>query len=86
VYSDDVASDRLIRQGEQNAHRAVLFLQAYFDEHGYAPSMRELAAELGMSAMGARDILRRLDRDGMVEVTPGVPRGIALTRKEWSQQ
>lgn len=47
-------------------------------EAGGAPTLRELADELGVSQNGARDHLLALARKGVVRVDPYAGRGVSL--------
>ena len=49
----------------------------YIQRHGYPPTVRELAASMGISAFAARRHLAALDRKGVIRRDP-TPRGIAI--------
>lgn len=76
-----MVNNRLVAQGEQTEHEVLGYLCRYIDETGVAPSMREIAKGLGMSAPGVRSVLLRLQDKGLVKMLPGVARGIVVTRK-----
>lgn len=59
--------------------RALAFLQAYQQEHGYAPSRKELAEGLNYkSENGAQEMLKRLERLGAISMTVNQARSIKL--------
>ncbi len=60
--------------------RAFAALAAYLHAHGYAPSQRELRDALGLaSTRSVSAYLARLRDAGLIQVAPGVARGISLT-------
>lgn len=61
--------------------RAMEFLTAHIDEHGYPPTMRQLASACGLSssASGMR-IVDRLQAQGLIERVPNQPRTIRIVR------
>lgn len=49
-------------------------------ERGYPPSQRELAVACGWSAASsANNLVRLLEAKGLLEVAPGVSRGLRIT-------
>jgi repressor LexA len=58
--------------------RAVLeALRRLHDQHGFAPSLREVASEVGLaSASSGYHHPRRLDARGLVERRAGQPRSV----------
>lgn len=59
--------------------RALAFLQEYQQEHGYAPSRKELAEGLNYkSENGAQEMLKRLERLGAISLTVNQARSIKL--------
>ena len=57
----------------------MVWLVAFMDERGRPPSVRELAAGLGLrSTRSAADHLHRLHRLGAIERTPRTARGISV--------
>jgi SOS-response transcriptional repressor LexA len=59
--------------------QAVLaFIQGYHAEHGYAPSMREIATDLGLSVSNVHRYVRRLEDMGSLTHTEGIARSIVL--------
>jgi SOS-response transcriptional repressor LexA len=60
--------------------RVLHFIARSVAEHGFPPTVREIADHLGInSTNGSTDHLRALARKGMVKVTPITARGMALT-------
>lgn len=58
---------------------ALAFIRAEVEVHGSPPSVRELAAHLGVgSSETALKVLRRLQRKGLIEVAPRRARGIVI--------
>ncbi len=55
------------------------YIKAYQDEHGYPPSRRDIAAHIGGVASSAQQAVNRLVDEGLITVTPGIPRGIRVT-------
>jgi SOS-response transcriptional repressor LexA len=57
---------------------AVAFIRA--NSHLYGPTLREIAAAMGISSLnGVKGHLERLEEKGVVERKPGIARGIQLT-------
>lgn len=54
------------------------YLQAYVDNHGFPPCMRDVAHNFGMSVQNARVRLQRLRDLGVLELVKGVSRGIKI--------
>lgn len=61
--------------------RQVLdFVAACLDRRGYPPTLREIAAHLGIrGTLGAAKHLDALERKGLIRKSPGSSRGLALT-------
>ena len=55
------------------------YIKDYQDEHGYPPSRRDIAAHIGGVASTAQAALVRLAEQGIITITPGIPRGIRIT-------
>lgn len=57
------------------------FIKDYFKEHGYAPTVREICAGVGLkSTSSVYNHLKRMIRDGMIETDAGLgaPRAIRV--------
>ena len=58
-----------------------IFVAEYLDQHGYAPSQREIAAGCFMALSAVGQALLRLELRGVLETDEGVTRGIRLLEK-----
>lgn len=59
---------------------ALVAIHDVVDRRGYPPTQREIAGFIGWSssAAGAK-MVRRLEAEGLIEVTPRTSRGIRIT-------
>ena len=57
------------------------FIEQYFDDNGYAPSLRDIGNHFGFSPKAAYDHLRALERKGIVKTADNLPRGMALLKR-----
>ncbi len=57
------------------------FIEQYFDENGYAPSLRDIGNHFGFSPKAAYDHLRALERKGIIKTAGNLPRGMALLKR-----
>ena len=57
------------------------FIENYFDENGYAPSLRDIGNHFGFSPKAAYDHLRALERKGIIKTAGNLPRGMALLKR-----
>lgn len=55
------------------------YIRQYKEQHGYPPTIRECGAYLGRGASATHQRLRKLERDGLIRTTPGIPRSITIT-------
>lgn len=55
------------------------FIGEYRKAHGYPPSRREMTEKFGVSLHTAQRMLARLIEEGLLEVTPNIPRGVNIT-------
>lgn len=61
--------------------REVLaYIGWYREAYGYPPSRREMTERFGVSLHTAQRMLARLIEEGLLEVTPHIPRAINITR------
>ena len=62
--------------------KIVRFINDYFLDNGQPPNVREIAAEMGVTAMSSTRYLRRMAEDGIIEYEDGKQRGASteLTR------
>ncbi len=54
------------------------FLERYFQDHGRAPSMDEIAKGTDMWKRSVEIVLKGLEKIGFIEITPGISRGVRL--------
>jgi repressor LexA len=65
----------------ERQYRMKAFIEEYFDEHGYAPSYREIMRNVGIPSLSVvRYNLERLQQEGLIERDPRVARGIRPRR------
>jgi len=62
------------------AHRQHILelIQEFYALHGYAPSLRWLAVESGLSPTTLGKYLRRMREQGLVDFSKGIPRSIRV--------
>lgn len=65
-------------QGRRQRQAIMDFLRAYMAEHGWAPSMREIADHIGTYPPNVMQHLRKLQAEGKI-VLGGGPRMIRIT-------
>jgi hypothetical protein len=53
-------------------------IRVFFDQHGYAPSLRWLAVESDLTPTTFGKYLRRMREQGLVDFDEGVPRSIRV--------
>lgn len=58
------------------------FLVSYHDRHGFAPTVREVAAHLGITVKGAYDHLQALQRKGYIDRSRRRSRAITINRRD----
>lgn len=59
---------------------ALRMINDSLTERGYPPTQREITAGVGWaSPSGANTLLKLMQARGLVEVTPGIPRGLRIT-------
>lgn len=62
--------------------RVLQFLQEYITEHGYAPTLTEIAKHLGVSALSTvHEHLQFLEERGFIERSEGEERGISMKNR-----
>ena len=58
----------------------LCFIEFYWDEHGYAPSVRDICAALGFNSPATvAHYLRRMREQGLVEYEDRIPRTVRVT-------
>lgn len=59
------------------------FLNNYIDEHGHAPTMVEIARELGVKSLATvHEHLATLEKKGLIKKSSGISRGIELIEQK----
>jgi SOS-response transcriptional repressor LexA len=56
------------------------FIKKHLQQHGYAPSIREISAGTGLSGPRAQIELARLEGQGRIAMTPGIARSIRVLK------
>lgn len=59
-------------------NEVLAYLRAYISDHGYPPSVREVATFLGTSIPTAKRHLDALEAQQAITRAPGVPRAIRI--------
>ncbi|MBI5646304.1 MAG: repressor LexA [Ignavibacteriae bacterium] len=67
-------------QWTENRKKVARFLERYVDENGRAPSLDEIADATGLWKRSVEIVLKGLEKMGVIEITPGISRGIRLMR------
>lgn len=63
----------------ERQHEVFNLLVAFKEKHGFPPSTQELAQLMGVSSPNAAaDVLRSLQRKGVINIVRGVSRGITI--------
>lgn len=74
-----MAGTALLKQGKDRRSAILKFSRAYIKKHGFGPSVAEIAEGVGLSSKTAvRHHLATLQREGKVEMTPGVYRSLRV--------
>ena len=68
----------LVDQGIARRESMLAFLRTYIERNGYPPSMAEIAEEEGIAKSAVRHHLYRLQRDGLITMTPNKYRSIRV--------
>jgi len=61
---------------------ALAFIERCVVERGFPPSRRELGEHFGYAspANAGHHLVAELVNEGLIEIAPGIPRGIRITR------
>lgn len=63
--------------------KILSFLKTYIDIHGYAPSLRNICAELGINSTSMiHSSLKRLEKAGIIKRDKNVTRGIIINKND----
>lgn len=57
-------------------------IRRFIADQGYPPTVRELAADMGISSAGAEQHLKALTRKGAIKRLAGSPRAIAIPQTD----
>lgn len=68
-----------------NRKKVAMFLMEYFREHGRSPSLDEIARGTGLWKRSVEIVLQGLVKMGVIEITPGISRGIKMKKVEHSR-
>lgn len=74
VRLDGRPGGRIVRE------RVAACIAAYWAGHGYAPSLRDVAAGLGLAVSTVHHHVLLLERAGMLESTPGLMRSLRVVK------
>lgn len=62
------------------------FISRFSETHGYAPTIAEIRAHLGLSSPATvHQLLSALEREGLIRRIPNVSRGLELVKQETSE-
>jgi repressor LexA len=68
-------------------HEVYNFICRFQEAHGYAPTIAEIRAHLGLSSPATvHQLLSTLEREGLIRRIPNVSRGIEIVKQETSEQ
>jgi repressor LexA len=71
------------KEWTDNRKKVARFLEQYFERHGRAPSMDEIAKGTGLWKRSVEIVLKGLEKIGFIEITPGISRGIRLLEEAY---
>src|SRR5215468_6214152 len=58
--------------------RYLAFIHAYTSLHGYPPAESEIAAAMCVSPPSVNQMVKMLERKGLIQRQPGVPRSVRI--------
>ena len=61
--------------------RVGRYVYLHSKEHGAAPTIRQIGKELGLSAPTVHEHVRGLAGKGLLQLQPGIARGMSFTKK-----
>jgi repressor LexA len=65
---------------EDRRSKAMIFIREFTATNGYPPTRREIGAHLGMkSPSTAQALIDDMIREGLIQVTPRVPRSVVIS-------
>src|SRR5436305_11941591 len=62
--------------------RYLAFIDAYIQLHGYAPAESEIGEALGVSAPSVNQMIKTLEKKGLITRRPGEPRSLEVLAPE----
>jgi len=63
----------------ENRKKVFGFLERYFERHDRAPTLNEIAEGTQLWKRSVEIVLKGLERMGVIEITPGISRGIRIS-------
>ncbi len=70
-----------MRELTERQRKVLEFIENYIGEHGYPPSIRDIARRFRITPRGAQIHLKALEKKGYINRTDGRARAIRLTRR-----
>jgi len=68
-----------IQKGEKRREKIMIFLSTFINENGYAPSIREIGENVGLSSSSTVFThLTKLKSENKITFAPGLPRTIRV--------
>jgi repressor LexA len=76
------AGRRLVKQGRDRRAQMLRFIKSYTRKHGYAPTISEIGAAVGVASPNAvRNHLLKMEEEGLISMTPKIARSIRVLEK-----
>lgn len=77
-----MASKEMISHGERQREKMLTFIETYADFYSYGPSIKEIGDHVGISSPNAvRAHLEKLQEQGLIRMTPRIPRSISVVKQ-----
>lgn len=71
-----------VERGVERRQAIMSYLRAYVSEHGYAPSIPEIGAAVGLASYSSvHKHLHRLHDEGLIRMTPRTARAISIVEQ-----
>lgn len=71
-----------VERGVERRQAILTFLRAYVSEHGYAPSIPEIGAAVGLASYSnVHKHLLRMQQEGLIRMTPRTARAISIVEQ-----
>ncbi len=67
----------------ENRRKVAAFIEVYVQKHGRAPSLDEIARGTDLWKRSVEIVLKGLEKMGVIEITPGISRGIRLVEQNF---